>query len=209
MAVINDPNTAANIAKVDANGNVYFVDGYEEHPAAGGMYSVAGGTTAVIAVSLAADTSLMAMRFASGSTRRAYITKFRLLGVVHTAGAAGGIGTILRLQRFTTATPTGGTARTPNELHEAEGTATDMTDVRDNNAALTMTSVVFGTAVAVSHMPNSSTNVAPVEWIVEPRYPIVLAPGDGLCLRTLNAGPGTATWGFSYNFWWTEKAIIT
>jgi hypothetical protein len=211
MAVINDPNTATSIAKVDANGNQYTAGlpaGIEAHPAAGGFYTVAGGTTAIIAASLAANTTLMSARFSAASTRKAYVFKIRLNGVVYTAGAAGGIGTLLGVQRFTTATPTLGTARTPNEMNEPLTTATDMTDVRDLNSALTVTSVVFGNIVAAVQMPNSSTNVAPLEYVLEPYYPIVLAAGDGLCLRTMNAGPLTATWGFSYTLYWTEKPAV-
>src|SRR6266545_1200238 len=133
MATINDPTTATSVAKVDANGNIYSAvpGGIEAHPAAGGFYTVTGGTIAVIAASLAASTMLMSMRFAAVSTRKAYIYRIRINGVVYTAGAAGGIGTILTVQRFTAQTPTGGTARTPNELNEPLTTATDMTDIRD------------------------------------------------------------------------------
>jgi hypothetical protein len=210
MAVLQDPTTPANLGKVDANGNLYVAQPGlpEAHPSAGGFYSVTGGTTAVIAVSLAASTTLMSMRLATGSTRRAYVYRIRIAAVVYTAGAAGGIGTILGLQRFTAATPSAGTQRTPNEMNEPLTTATDMTDVRDLNSALTVTSVVFGNVVASAQMPNSSTNVAPLDWVIEPPYPIFMIAGDGLCLRTVNAGPATATWGFSYNIYWTEKGNV-
>jgi hypothetical protein len=194
------------VADVDEARNVQIFQTIPGYPAAGGWYSVAGKSgAAAIAATLATDTSLMTARFAAASTRKAYVYKVRVMMGAVTAGAAGGVPTVLGLQKFSTATPTGGTARTPARLGPSKGSATDMTDVRDNNAALTVTSVVFGDEIAWSMVPNASTNVSPAEWIVEPQAPIELAAGDGLCLRTRQVGPGTATWYFTYNMWWAER----
>jgi len=193
------------ILDVDEARNLQVFESIPGYPAAGGFYTVTGHTAAVIAASLAADTTLMAARLAAASSRKAYLTKMRVSMLLATAGAAGGIATVLGLQRFTAATPTGGTARTPNLVGPTKGSGTDITDVRDNNAALTVTSVVFGSIIGSSSVPNGSTNVAPFEWIFEPYAPIELSAGDGVCLRTRNAGPATATWLFSYNMHWFER----
>lgn len=187
----------------NSNVNWAVIPGY---PAAGGFYTVAGKSgAAAIAAALAADTTLMSMRMAPASTRKAYITKVRVQMNTLTAGAAGGVPSVLGLQRFTTATPTGGTARTVHQIGPTKGSASDITDVRDNNAALTVTSVVFGQEVAWSTTPTSGLGVALLEWIFEPVAPIELGAGDGLCLRTRQVGPATATWYFSYNFHWFER----
>jgi hypothetical protein len=80
-----------------------------------------------------------------------------------------------------------------------------MTDVRDSNTALTVTSVVFGSIIAASLVPNHSTNNAAVEWLMDFPAPEELSAGDGVVLRTQNAGPATATWGFSYTLYWAER----
>jgi len=177
------------------------------YPSAGGFYSVTGFTTTAVAASLATTTTLMSFRLSTGSTRKAYIHRIRVMMSVATAGAAGGVPTVLGLQRFTAATPSGGTARTPDRHSGTKGSATDVTDVRDSNAALTVTSVTFGNVIASTLVPNGSTNVAPAEWVIEAAQatPIEFVAGDGVCLRTQNAGPATATWNFQYNVYWYER----
>lgn len=206
MAIQVQGNAGVTV-EVDENRNLnvneQVIPGY---PTAGGFYTVMGGSGATaIAASLAANTNLMTMRFSASSTRKAYVDRIRVAMGIATAGAAGGVATILGLRRFTAATPTGGSARTPNRQGPAKGSATDMTDVRDSNAALTVTSVVFGDWVGDTLVPNGSTNVAPFEWIMEPIAPIEMTAGDGLALQTFTAGPATATWSFSYTFHWFER----
>lgn len=208
MAVIQD-GVDTDLAQVDANKNLVTVDGIPEHPAAGGWYSVTGSTSAVVAASLAANTNLMSMRFAVGSTRKAYIYKIRTLISVATVGTSGLVAGTLGLQRFTAQTPTGGTARTPNEQFEAEATATDMTDVRDSNAALTGSAPTWGGIIASTTVPLFITSGAMwMEWIVEPPYPIVLAAGDGIGFRTQVAMPATQTWMYSYSAYWLEAPTV-
>lgn len=203
MAVIQN-NAGTQTANVDSKSQLLVMPGFSEIPAAGGHYSVAGQTSAVVAAALAANTTLMAMRFNPASSRKAYIDRLRMHMSVATVGASAGVCGTIGLQRFTTATPTGGSARTVNRMQESAGTATDMYDVRDSNAALTVTSVVFGSIVAVSLVPLMITSLW-AEWILKPPRPIVLLPGDGLCLRTQVACAATQTWMYSYHFDWEEK----
>jgi hypothetical protein len=194
------------VADVDEARNIQVFEGIAGFPAAGGFYTVAGKSgTAAIAAALATDTPLASIRFSPTSTRKAYVNKFRIQMTTATSGAAGGVPSVLGIQKFTTATPTGGTARTPIRLGPTKGSATDMTDVRDNNAALTVTSVVFTDEIAWTLTPTGSTFVGQVEWIFEPITPLELAAGDGLMVRTRQAGPATATWYFSYTWHWFER----
>jgi len=194
------------IADVDEARNVQIYETIPGYPTSGGFYSVAGMSgAAAIAAALATDVSLMSARFAAVSSRTAYLTRLRVQMGVLTVGAAGGVPSVLGLQRFTAATPTGGTARTPNRSGPTKGSATDMTDVRDLNAALTVTSVVFGAEIAWSITPVTGISQAPLEWIVEFPAPVELGPGDGVVLRTRRVGPATATWFFTYNLYWFER----
>ena len=203
---IIDSIGGVNEVSVDANKNLAVAEGLPAIGAAGGYYTVAGQTAAVVAVSLAANTPLMTMRLNPASARKAYVTTGRVLVGVATVGASAAIAGTLGLQRFTTATPSGGTARTPNRLAETLGATSDMFDVRDSNAALTVTGVVFGSVVAVTLVPLFITTGAMwMEWIIEPVHPIVLTPGDGLTLRTQIIMPAAQTWMYSYTFHWFEK----
>lgn len=171
----------------------------------GGFYTVAGGTAAVVAATLASSTPLMTMRLSASSVRRAILTRMRVLIGVATVGTSALVAGTLALQRFTAATPSGGTQRTPNKLDEINDSATDMTDVRDSNAALTVTSVVFGNIVSDTLVPLFITSGAMwLEWIFEPPRPLVMYAGDGLALRTSVVMPATQTWMYSYTFHWKE-----
>ena len=193
-------------ANVDENNNFHVFETVPGYPAAGGFYTVAGKSGAVaIAAALASDTSLMSARMAVGSTRRAYITGLQVNMSICTPGAAGGVPSALGLHRFTSATPTGGTPRTVCRLGPTKGTTTDMTDVRDNNAALTVTNVIFTDDVDWSITPTSGTSTVPIQWIFLPKAPLELGPGDGIALRTDQVGPATATWYFSYTLAWFER----
>lgn len=210
MTAVIRGGTSAVDADVDANKQVKIADlGIPAHPTAGGWYTVCGGPTGIVAAGLATDTSLMAMRFSPSSTRRAYLTKFRFIMSPATLGAAAGVAGSIGLQRITTATPSGGTARTPNENSEALAPATDMTSVQDLASALTMTSVVFGAEVGRSRVPLFVSSAGSFEWIFEPAYPIVLIPGDGLALRTRVQLAATQTWVFDYTAHWYEGPAVS
>lgn len=205
MAIIQDPVTSSQQLRIDAGGAAQTVAALPQVPSAGGFYTVCGGTSAVVAASLGANTPLMTMRFSASSTRKAYVTRMRCKFYVATVGTSALVAGAMGLQRFTTATPSGGTARTANREDENNGSATDMTDIRDSNAALTVTSVVFGNVVAWDGIPLFISGGAMwSDWVFEPPYPVVLQPGDGLSLRTQVACPGTQTWQFGYTFHWYE-----
>jgi hypothetical protein len=192
------------ILEVDANRNMPTIEG-ERGYTAGGEYIVTGGG-GTVAAALAASTMLMSMRMSTGSTRKAYITRARIVMSTITAGAAAGVPSVIGLQRFTAQTPTGGTARTVDKKTASHPSNSDMTDVRDSNAALTGTAPTFGNVIAQNFTPTNGTAVYQFEWVFEPdAEPVVLAAGDGLAIRTQTVGPATATWSYLYTFHWYEK----
>lgn len=193
-------------ADVDANRNLQVAQGLPAIGASGGYYAVTGSSGA-IAASLAASTMLMSMRMVVGSTRKAYVTRFRVLVVQTTAvGTAALVPGALGIQRFTAQTPTGGTARTAMRFNENAGTVTDVTDIRDSNVALTGSAPTFGTNASMFNVPLFITSGAMwYEFVHEPEYPLVLAAGDGLCLRTQVIMPATQQWAYSYGVRWYEQ----
>jgi hypothetical protein len=207
------------VADVDEARNLQVFQGIPGYPSAGGFYSVTGqsattGTPATplaVAAGLAASTMLMSARFSASSTRKAYIVRFRLNLCPVAAATATSVPGSLGLQRFTAQTPTGGNARTVCRHAEAKGTATDMTDVRDSNAALTGTAPTFGTVVASTEIPICVGAIAAgmtqlgFEVVYEFPNPLELVAGDGVCLRTQTTCPGVATWAYSYTMYWFER----
>jgi hypothetical protein len=193
-------------ADVDEARNIQIYQTIPGYPTAGGWYSVAGKSgAAAIAAALATDVSLMSMRLSTGSTRKAYLTRMRVLMETLVVGVSAGVPSVLGIQRFTTATPTGGTARTAARNGPSKGSASDFTDIRDNNAALTVTSVVFTDEIAWCATPTNGAALSVVEWIYEPSAPLELSAGDGIVLRTRQVGPATATWFFTYTAHWFER----
>jgi len=202
------------VADVDEARNIQTYQGIPGYPAAGGYYSVAGHTTSVVAAALAADTLLMSARMATGSTRKAYISRMRLHMWVVLANAAGVDAGIIGLRRFTAQTPTGGTQRTPSRFGPSKGSITDITDVRDSNAALTGTAPTWPADGIIAQAPIPTiagaiaagyANAASLEYVFEWPAPVELAAGDGIALRTIKAAPATITWGFSYTMYWFER----
>ena len=195
------------IAIGDELSPIYTSEALPTHPVAGGgFYSIAGGVTAVVAASLAANTVLMSMRFDPTSNRIARLSRLRVNFNIATVGATALIGGIVGIQRFSGAIPTGGTVRTPNKMDEVLSTSSHMTDVRDLNSALTVTSVVVGSLVSENRVPIVISGATSYyEWVYEPAYPLVLRPGDGVCLRTQSIMPATQTWLFDYTAHWSEE----
>jgi len=209
MAVIESPTVASRFVEVDANGNLQVNAGLPAHPTAGGFYIATGGPAGIVAAGLANNVDLVAMRFAPGSVRKAYIDKFELIIAMATVGVSGGVGGILGLRRFTTATPSGGTARVAAEMNEPLTTATDMTSIQDLASALTVTSVVFpSTGEIAQFRQNVSTIGKESVYTFEPSsaggYPLVLQPGDGLALSTRVALAATQTFVYSWRCIWRE-----
>lgn len=150
------------------------------------------------ATTLTDGTTYFAMR--NTGTRTAVINAINLTLLF--GGTAAATVSSYGIARFSTATPTGGTAQTPVKKKNAMGTST-MGDIRSLGTGLTTTSVVFeGHAIRVGHANQLAMATAFLEQISNddesPR--LELAPGEGLCIRangTIVAGSrvlGSITW---------------
>lgn len=199
----SDEQTVDPVSKA-SRATLYDAAGRELSPRMGDSYLVTGGTAAVVAASLAANTTLMAMRNTAATD--VYITKLQLNFAVATVGTSALVAGSIAWQRFNTATPTGGTARTVAKKSAARDGASGVTDVRDSNAALTVTSVAFGDLLGWTQVPLMISGVPAAPWILDLRdSPIVVPNGGGVCLRTQVACPATQTWQYSYLVEWYEK----
>jgi hypothetical protein len=194
------------VVEADAARNLYVRRGAANYGAAGGAFVVTGGPSAVCAAALAANTPLATLRHGAAATTKVYITRLRVTINPATVGASAGVPGQIAWQKFTTATPSGGTARTPARKDSSSGSGTQVADVRDSNAALTVTSVVFTDIEVIHPIPNFTqggsmefvTDLDEDEWIV-------LAAGDGIALRTQVAAPATQTWTYTYTIHYLEK----
>lgn len=178
-----------------------------ELPGAGGFFGVSGGTSAAIAAALAANTVLMAMRFAAAPnpTVVALIHRLRLRTFGVTQATSGLQPGLISWQRFNTASPTGGTVRTPGAFNQDRPNATQVSTVQDNPAGLTTTGMVFGDIMDTVPVPLFTGGMMEEDFLFEPPHPIVLKAGEGLCLRTQTAMPATQTWGFAYLVTYDEE----
>jgi len=206
MAVIKSGATSDQLT-IDPTSNaarttLYDSTGREVWPG-GPHFIVTGGTSAAVAASLAANTTLMAMRNGAGTT--VYINRLRLALSAVTVGTSGLVPGMIAWQLFTTATPTGGTARTVAKKNSASA-GSGIADVRDNNAALTVTGVNFTSVFAQKHVPIMTAGLSDIwEIYMDTNDAIVLQPNEGICLRTQTVMPATQTWGLSYCIEWHEE----
>ena len=205
MAIQVQGNAGVTV-EVDAKRNLAVRRGAADYGATGGAFVVTGGPTAIVAAALAANTPLATLRHGAAAGTNIWITRLHLTICSATIGASAGVPGQIGWQRFTAATPSGGTARTPARKDLSTGSGTAVADVRDNNAALTVTSVVFGDLLVAECIPNFTvgasaefvTDLDEDEWIR-------LTAGDGIALRTQVAGPATMTWTYTYAIHYLEK----
>lgn len=195
---------SGNVAEVDGNGNLLT----KRKPSDSASFCVAGGPSAVVAASLAASTTLMSFRHGPAALTVVDITRIRVCMSTATAGTGGTGSGYAVLQRFTGATPSGGTARTPVKKGQLNKAGTQVIDVRDSNAALTVTGVNFGDIVClipIGGWINTSAEV--LNYDLKPSEYIRLYPGEGIAFRTplAGVGPATFTWTYTYSIHYLEE----
>jgi hypothetical protein len=126
----------------------------------------------------AADVSVLAMR--NTGTRNIKLTGAEV--EMYYGNAAGASSSIkgYYLQRFTTATPSGGTAITPAQ--HSSGSPAASVDARFLDTGLTTTNLVFGSVITyyLRDTGYSATTHIDNDWS---GAPIILAPGEGVILR--------------------------
>lgn len=127
----------------------------------------------------AANATVWAMRNPAASTKTAIIERIYLMLGFDVATPLGRATNRYDLMRFTTATPTAGTAITV-VLQDTGSAATQVSDVRFLDTGLTVTSVVFGAAFAtISCLTTDGT----VTSYLREEIGFKLAPGEGFCIR--------------------------
>lgn len=124
--------------------------------------------------------TVWSMRNVSGSTKTVYIERIYLMMAFDT-GTSLVTRTLQRydLCRFSTATPTAGTAITVIKQDNSSG-STQVTDVRFVDTGLTTTSVAFEAPFATIGCP--ATDATTTQFVRE-GIAFKLAPGEGLCIR--------------------------
>lgn len=147
----------------------------------------------------AANATVWAMRNAAASTKNVVIERIYLMMSFDTATPIGRALLRYDIERFTTATPTAGSAITV-VLMDSQQAATQVTDVRFIDTGLTTTSVVFGTPIATIGCP--ATDATSNHYCRE-NVGIRLAPGEGLAIR-LNV-VAVAGQGLTGEIVWSEK----
>lgn len=144
----------------------------------------------------AAGTTVFTMRNAVGSTKSVYITSLSL--VISNFGAGNNSVSIYAIQRFNTATPTGGTTRSVIGMSSSNA-ASNVTDVRFLDTGLSTTGVVFEADLAL--MPFSNGQFFSSTFTIT--EPIMLAAGEGLAVRINQVVRINNT--VSANIFWVER----
>lgn len=166
------------------------------------QYMVTGGTSAIVAAGLAANTTLASLR--NGASKEVHITRLRVAFTPATVGTSALVAGSIAWQKFTTATPTGGTPRTIAKKKTSYSAST-VVDVRDSNAALTVTGVAFVDIFAQSQVPLMTVGGLFL-WAndLDDNDHIILEANEGICIRTQVVMPATQTWMYSYAIEWHE-----
>ena len=127
----------------------------------------------------AANTTVWAMRNDAASVKQIMIEQI-LLNMSFDAGTP--LGRSLQryeIRRFNTATPTGGTSITVIPM-DSLSPATTVTDARQVDTGLTVTSIVFENIMDIISCPATDQTVVPIR---RDFVPIKLAAGEGLAIR--------------------------
>lgn len=163
---------------------------------------VTGGPSNVVAAAIASGTTLLSLRHGTTASNDLYITHLSFTFNVAATGSSGATPGQLVWERFTSATPTGGTQRTPARADASEAVSQVM-DVRDHSASLTMTGVVMGAALLYFPI-QFSLNSQAYEIALNEDEVIKLQPGNGIAMSVSSAGPAALTWTYTYTIRWSE-----
>jgi hypothetical protein len=199
---------AGTIADFDPSHNLFVRRGTSGYGTAGGAFSVSGGPSAMVTTP-AVGSLLVSLRHSPAATTNVYITRLRFMisgtAAIGTTGVAGVIG----WQRFTNATPSGGTSRTPARKDLSSGSNTQVIDVRDSNVALTATGVNLGEVLSSCILPPLSSSSTPYfyEWVMDldedEFYRLTAGDGIGAVIQVANVS--SQSWVFSYTIHYLEK----
>ncbi len=200
MAVLVVGNTNSSI-DIDPARNLYVRRGTANF-FTGSANFVSGGPSGVVSASIASGTTLLALRHGTTASNDLYITHVTLTVNVSNTGSSGAVSGQLVWERFTSATPTGGTKRTAARADASEAVSQVM-DIRDHSGSLTMTGVVKGERLLTFPIPFMLRSQV-FDIVLNEDEIIKLQPGNGIAMSTLVTGPGAVTWTYTYTLRWFE-----
>jgi hypothetical protein len=123
------------------------------------------------------------MRNGAASTALIFIERIELLLGFDGSAASAGVTARYDLIRFSSATPSGGTALTVAQMYSGDA-ATQIADARFLDTGLTTTGIVFNPAFAEVGSP---AGLGATAHFLRTSIPLILGPGEGLCIRTSTA----------------------
>lgn len=229
MAVINDPTTAANVARVGmASGMVWTPTHTASGPlpiGAGGAYRISM-TSGTVAASLAADAELFQFRYVTAASRVCLVFGITVSASMIATPTAGttpvNMQLVARVARSWSANGTGGTAATLTTNNQKLRTAHATTEVADirmaTTAALgagtkTLDSQNIGGTTAGIYFDLAAGDASNVlipqtnllgEFTGGLAFPLVLANNEGFVIRNGVVLPATMTWNLVANVLWSE-----
>lgn len=215
MAVIQDPNVSANLARVEATGAVRTTVGV-----VGDRYSQ-GNVTGTMAAALAANSPVYAMRLNPSSPKLVRIHRVRLqwttvvgFTVPLTAGRR------LAIFRGAGAACAGGVALGVTSERDSASPASqcDIAQGGDQRISITGALTVAGVTFEVSPFKVMSLShvgalggyaEAVFEFDDDTGGPLILRPGELMAIRTPVAMDALGTWQLAVNVDWTEIADLS
>lgn len=227
MAVINDPNIAANVAQVGmGSGTIWVPQHVTPGPipvgtGMGGRISMVSGT---IAAALGANSELFQFRYVTAAGRVCLVHGISVSAGMNVAASAAALLSLrATIARGWTADGTGGTAATltgnNQKLRTAFGAASEVSSARmATTAALgagtkTLDSqdiggVSYGVLTgAITVTPNGvlipKTNLLG-DFAGSLAFPLVLANQEGFVVRSGIIGPAAMTWALTVDVAWSE-----
>lgn len=207
MAVLQDPDTPANLAKIDADWKNQRVAIFPRGLNSGGMYAVRA-TSGVLAAALAVNAPVFGMRQNAAPVRNIFINRIDMsfgCTVAFTTGSQVGF----YMERFSVANLAGGTAYTPIR-YDTGFPASEAQDIRaSTTAALTSAGVTFeGFQVPMMSFasPLLGQMVGPFTVLDSSETgPFRLRAGEGLCIRNLVVWPAAGTGVLLCRVVWEER----
>lgn len=224
MAVINDPNTAANIAAVGAKAfqPLHTLSGPFPVGAGGGYR--ASSQSGTMAAALGANSEIFQFRYVTAASRVALVYGVSIAAGCNVAASAAALVAFrLSIARAWTVIGSGGTRFTMTTNNQKMRTNHATSEVNDigiaTTAALTAGTKTFDAqdhgSVAFGILTGAITVQVP--GIILPKtnllgeftgglgWPLVFANQEGFAIRTgANAFPAGMTWNFSVDVFWTE-----
>lgn len=227
MAVINDPNIAANIARVGMGSGMVWTP---QHVVAGPLQVGSGGafrlamSSGTMAVSLGANSEIFQFRYVTAAARVCLVHGIAISAGPSVVASAVALAAFrATIARSWTVAGTGGTRATLTGNNQKLRTAHTTSEVNDigisTTGALTAGTKTFDAqdigSVSFGIGTGAATIGVNLQWVPKTNlmgefisglaFPLVLATQEGFAIRNgVNAFPAGATWTFSVDVVWSE-----